>query len=139
MKKGFTLVELMIVIVVIGMLAMVAVPKFADLLASAREGGTKGHLGSLRSAVTIYYSQTEGIYPSDNLLSLVPLFINEIPVARLPPYHGDSAEVHNALSTATLTDFGGWAYNNVSSSPQWGSVFVNCLHKDSKGYPWTSH
>ena len=43
-QKGFTLVELMIVVAIIGVLAAVAIPKFADMLEKSREGATKGNL-----------------------------------------------------------------------------------------------
>jgi len=65
-KKGFTLIELMIVVAIIGILAAIAIPKFADLIKKSKEGATKGSLGELRSALTIYYGENEGIYPVAN-------------------------------------------------------------------------
>ncbi|MDD5687800.1 MAG: type II secretion system protein [Elusimicrobia bacterium] len=62
-KKGFTLIELMIVVAIIGILAAIAIPKFADLIRKSKEGSTKGSLGALRSALTIYYGEMEGAYP----------------------------------------------------------------------------
>jgi len=62
-KKGFTLIELMIVVAIIGILAAIAIPKFADLIKKSKEGATKGSLGALRSALTIYYGEQEGMYP----------------------------------------------------------------------------
>ena len=63
-KKGFTLIELMIVVAIIGILAAIAIPKFADLIKKSKEGATKGSLGALRSALTIYYGEQEGSYPA---------------------------------------------------------------------------
>jgi len=62
-SRGFTLVELMIVVAIIGILAAVAIPKFAQMLEKSREGATKGNLGALRSAVSNYYADQQGWYP----------------------------------------------------------------------------
>jgi len=56
LPNGFTLIELVMVIVIIGILAAVAIPKFVDLSAQAKNGATKGALGAMRSAVSIYYA-----------------------------------------------------------------------------------
>lgn len=69
-KKGFTLIELMIVVAIIGILAAIAIPKFADLIKKSKEGSTKGSLGALRSALTIYYGEQEGTYPVASLDAL---------------------------------------------------------------------
>ena len=60
--KGFTLIELVIVIVIIGILSAVAVPKFADIQRSAQLANIKGTVTSIRSALNI----TRG----DNMLTL---------------------------------------------------------------------
>ncbi|MBK8871456.1 MAG: prepilin-type N-terminal cleavage/methylation domain-containing protein [Elusimicrobia bacterium] len=62
-KKGFTLIELMIVVAIIGILAAIAIPKFAELITKSKESSAKGTLGAVRSAITIYYSDTEGYFP----------------------------------------------------------------------------
>src|ERR1044071_47481 len=63
--KGFTLIELMIVVAIIGILAAVAIPKFADLVTKSKEASIKGNLGAVRSALSIYYGDQEGKYPTN--------------------------------------------------------------------------
>ncbi len=56
MQQGFTLIELVVVITVLGILAAFAIPRFASLDAAARVSATNGLAGSIRSASALAHS-----------------------------------------------------------------------------------
>lgn len=149
-KKGFTLIELMIVVAIIGILAAIAIPQFANLVAKSQEGATKGNLGTIRSALSIYYGDTEGVYPSDALsgttgsLTAGQKYLQTVPAANTPHTvnnvgHTTTNNVNAGTFAAYVTDAGGWSYDNATTDPTWGSIVVNCEHEDLRGSTWTAY
>lgn len=136
-KTGYTLTELMLTVAIIGVLASIALPRLGDALRSAHEAATKGNLGAIRSALSIYYGDTEGQMPHDNLRTLVTdaRYLGKISFAYTPTYHADSSYVVVGSTQDETAGAGGWFYN-TSDSLQFGHVEVNCAHKDLRGDVW---
>ena len=108
MKKqaGFTLIELVMVIVILGVLSAVALPKFVDLGKDARTAAIKAVEGSMRSANAIVYAKAA---VANQMGAIGTVTISGTAVATVYGFAKDGAELKNAMDlgtdfTASTTD-----------------------------------
>ena len=126
-RKGFTLVELVIIIVVLGILAAVAIPKYQNITSEAKEAACRGALGGLRSGITIYYANqivTTGsaTWPTVGQLSTVGTVMAQAVPKNPYQANADSAiMITIGASRGTLTGSAhGWAYDTAT-----GDIWAN--------------
>jgi len=60
-KGGFTLIELVMIIVILGILAAVALPKYQDMANEARQAVVDGNKGAVKSAAIIMFAKNRGV------------------------------------------------------------------------------
>ncbi len=128
-KNGFTLVELMVVIAIIGILTAIAFPSYQNYLKKSRREDAKGALMGLANAMERHFTETNSYQKAavGNADTGTPRIYSAT-----SPIDGDTPYYDLRIMAATQTTYRIRA-TPISSSAQKNDGFLELLHTDSKG------
>ncbi|MCX5682364.1 MAG: prepilin-type N-terminal cleavage/methylation domain-containing protein, partial [Planctomycetota bacterium] len=134
-KKGFTLVEILIVVIILGILAAIVIPQFTQASTQAKESNLKTNLQTIRSQLLLYKMQHDAeAYPGAAFVAQMTTYTNSAGAAQaasdathnLGPYlqsipvnpasNLNAVRIVNGAGTAFAapTTDGGWWFNSTT-------------------------
>lgn len=148
--RGFTLVEILIVVVILGILAAIVVPQFTNASQEATKGALASQLQTINSQIELYRVQHNGELPETHVASVTepgdPLggatfggwgVMVESDYLKDEPNNGwtrsSNVDAVGAYVFAAATDGTdpGWVYNSNTADPNYGEVAANGYDHDN--------
>ena len=98
-ESGFTLIEILVVVILLGILATIIIPQVSVSSEDAKLNAVKTNLGNLRSAIELYYYQHKNKYPAQAVPGTAPTEVDTLPetfVAQLMRYTDEDGNIANS-------------------------------------------
>ena len=147
---GFTLLEMMLVVVIIALIAAIAIPKFSRGAAGANDSAVSGNLVTLRNAIDMFQVEHGGVYPTvANIVTQLTQFSDATgatsatkdtthiygPYLRRVPALPVGANKGNSGIAAAAGTGVGWIYNAATGAIQTSTT----TETDSAGLAYTTY
>jgi general secretion pathway protein G len=114
-RSAFSLVELVVVVLIIGILAAVAAPRMFNTADDARDNATRASLAVIRDAIELYRSENGKYPPFRDFAITLKRYMNgpfpKVQASSVPKDNQNNTVVEN---TGTPAGTAGWAYNETT-------------------------
>jgi general secretion pathway protein G len=123
-KRAFTLIEILIVVVILGILAAIVIPQFSDASTEANEANVRSQLQTLRGQLELYKVQHNDVYPDLDTTQWTPL-INGDYIQSAPRNPLQAPATATAVGAAAAANVGWvWDGDNLFATDGAGALFV---------------
>lgn len=142
MQKGFTLVELLIVVIILAILAAIVIPQFSGATVDAQESALDSNLNALRSAVDLYRAQHNGAYPGATTSVIATCSVGAVGTGAINTQQAvieqltrfSNAAGGTCTGNATQTTLGPYLRKGIPSDP-FSNPAVNAIAVATAGTP----
>jgi len=154
-EEGFTWIELVVLVALVGILSALAIPRLRLMYEKSLEAATRGNIGAIKSAISIYYGDHEGVWPTTldvndktpgygfgNYLDAMPSVRATHPTDPSKSPAGIQVTYKAFTDEPSLAEADsvgkGWRYDGPLNGNT-GRIWVNSSYTDSEGASYTTY